>query len=272
MSPGENIDGGGGLAPPQAEPRSDAASTSESSFGGVLLRARGIHRIFRDVGGELHILRGADIEVRAGEIVAVLGASGSGKSTLLHILGTLDRPTRGEVTVEGRDLFRMGEKERARFRNRELGFIFQFHHLLPEFTALENVMMPGLIDRQTPGAARTRAMELLTEVGLAERADHKPDELSGGEQQRVALARGLFHNPGLVLADEPSGNLDPAAARRLHELMYTLARRHRQAWIVVTHNEELANLADTRCRIEDGVLRWLAHEPTGEAAGQENQG
>jgi lipoprotein-releasing system ATP-binding protein len=221
----------------------------------VLLRARGLHKSYTGVRESLHILRGIDLDLRPGEMLAVTGASGSGKSTLLHVLGTLDRPDAGTVEFEGRDLFGLGEAELARFRNRNLGFVFQFHHLLPEFTALENVMMPGLIQRKSPGAASQRARELLEEVGLGERADHKPDELSGGEQQRVALARSLFANPRLVLADEPSGNLDPESARRLHQLMYTLARRHRQCWVVVTHNEELAQLADTQCRIQDGILK-----------------
>jgi lipoprotein-releasing system ATP-binding protein len=224
---------------------------------GVLLRGRGIHRKFAGVGETLHILRGIDVDVHEGEILAVLGASGSGKSTLLHVLGTLDRPTEGTVEFRGQDLFRLSEPALARFRNRNLGFVFQFHHLLPEFTALENVMMPGLIDKMARHLAAERARELLDEVGLLPRADHKPAELSGGEQQRVALARSLFPQPQLVLADEPSGNLDPESARRLHDLMYTVARRHRQAWVVVTHNEELAKLADTKSRIEGGILRML---------------
>ncbi|MCA9727580.1 MAG: ABC transporter ATP-binding protein [Candidatus Eisenbacteria bacterium] len=226
-------------------------------LGPVILRARDVHKEYPGVRDPLHILKGIDLEVRSGEVIAILGASGSGKSTLLHILGTLDRPTRGTVLFDGEDLFQMGERGLARFRNRNLGFVFQFHHLLPEFTALENVCMPGRIAKMDPTKAAQRGRALLEEVGLADRADHKPSELSGGEQQRVALARSLFPRPRLVLADEPSGNLDPAAARRLHQLMYTVARTHRQAWVVVTHNEELAKLADTRCRIEDGALRHV---------------
>ncbi len=237
------------------EHRPENAGDDARRLGEILLEATGIHRIFRMAGTELHILRGADLSVRDGEIVAILGASGAGKSTLLHILGSLDRPTSGIVTFQGVDLFRLNDGSRARFRNRNLGFVFQFHHLLPEFTAEENVMMPGLIQKRSRRQARDRARELLHEVGLAARAEHKPDELSGGEQQRVALARGLYAAPRLVLADEPTGNLDPPTARGLHDLMYTLARRHRQAWIVVTHNEELADLADTRTRLVDGVLR-----------------
>ncbi|MEZ4650644.1 MAG: ABC transporter ATP-binding protein [Candidatus Eisenbacteria bacterium] len=225
----------------------------DHELGPVILRARDIHKTYRGVEA-LHILRGANLDLREGEMLAVTGASGSGKSTLLHVLGTLDRPDQGTVEFGGKELYRMGEVELAKFRNRNLGFVFQFHHLLPEFTALENVMMPGMIQRKLPGECERRARELLEEVGLAPRADHKPDELSGGEQQRVALARSLFSNPRVVLADEPSGNLDPESARRLHQLMYTLARRYRQCWVVVTHNEELARLADTQCRIQDGIL------------------
>jgi len=219
-----------------------------------LLVARGIEREYVGIRETLRILRGVDFNVRAGEVIAITGASGSGKSTLLHVLGTLDRPTRGTVEFDGQDLFAMSEAATARFRNRNLGFVFQFHHLMPEFTALENVMMPGLIARRSPQEAKGRALELLSEVGLTDRIEHKPEELSGGEQQRVALARALYANPRVVLADEPSGNLDPRSARQLHELMYTLARRHNQAWVVVTHNEDLAKLADTRCRIKDGIL------------------
>jgi len=214
-----------------------------------------VTRVFAAAGGPLRILAGVDLTLREGEIVAILGASGAGKSTLLHILGGLDRPTAGSVRFAGEELFRLSEAALARFRNRNLGFVFQFHHLLPEFTAEENVMMPGLIQRLTPGQARRRARELLGEVGLAERLEHKPAELSGGEQQRVALARALFSHPRMVLADEPTGNLDSATARGLHQLMYTLARRHALAWIVVTHNEQLAGLADRKTRIEDGLLR-----------------
>ena len=229
-----------------------------ASEGPVLLAARDVHREFRMAGVRLHILRGVDLDLREGEIMAILGASGAGKSTLLHILGGLDRPTSGTVLFQGQDLSRLSESGLARFRNRNLGFVFQFHHLLPEFTAEENVMMPGLIRKHAPAEARERARELLAEVGLEERREHKPDELSGGEQQRVALARSLYGRPGLVLADEPTGNLDPDTARGLHELMYTLARRHRQAWIVVTHNESLAELADLITRLDDGSLRVVS--------------
>jgi lipoprotein-releasing system ATP-binding protein len=234
---------------------SEEAARPGTRNGVPLLAAEEVHREFHMAGARLHILRGVEVELHAGEILAIMGASGAGKSTLLHVLGGLDRPDRGRVLFLGEDIFRLNETALARFRNRNLGFVFQFHHLLPEFTAEENVMMPGLIMKNPPGEARRRAAELLAEVGLAERLGHKPDELSGGEQQRVALARSLYARPRLVLADEPTGNLDPDTARGLHELMYTLARRHGQAWVVVTHNEQLAELADTRTRLDDGVLR-----------------
>ena len=219
------------------------------------LRVRGVHRRFHMGGSEIHILRGVDLDLQAGEIAAVTGTSGAGKSTLLHILGALDRPDEGSVRVGGVELFALSESELAKFRNRNLGFVFQFHHLLPEFTAEENVMMPGLIAGLAPSRARERARNLLEEVGLGDRAEHKPDELSGGEQQRVALARGLYGEPRLILADEPTGNLDPETARGLHELMYTLARKHRQSWVVVTHNPQLAARAERWLRLDEGVMR-----------------
>ncbi len=241
------------------------AAQSEAGEAPVLLHAGGVIREFRLGESRIQVLRGIDLVLREGEILAVLGASGAGKSTLLHCLGGLDRPDAGAVRFRGQEIFSLAERELSRFRNRNLGFVFQFHHLMPEFTAEENIMMPGLVARQAPEAARRRARELLAEVGLADRAEHKPDELSGGEQQRVAVARSLFAAPALVLADEPTGNLDPATARGLHDLMYALARRHRQSWIVVTHNAELAALADTRVRLVDGVLR--PEEPGGGRAG-----
>ncbi len=222
---------------------------------GPLLEATGVRREFRSGPSLLQVLRGVDLTVAPGEIIAVVGSSGTGKSTLLHILGTLDRPDSGEVRFRGEDLFGLGEAALAEFRNRNLGFVFQFHHLLPEFTAGENVMMPGLIRGKTRVEAGRRAKDLLEEVGLSERIDHKPGELSGGEQQRVALARSLYASPSMVLADEPTGNLDPDTARGLHSLMYDLARRHGQSWIVVTHNEQLAGMADRRVEMSSGLLR-----------------
>jgi len=227
----------------------------------TLLEARGLARTYSMGSERIEILRAADLSLHEGEILAVVGASGSGKSTLLHLLGTLDRPNGGSILFRGEDLLAKGDRELTRFRNRHLGFVFQFHHLLPEFTALENVSMPGRIQGLSPRECEARARELLAEVRLAARAEHKPGELSGGEQQRVAVARALFGRPALVLADEPTGNLDPGTARGLHELMYTLARRHGQAWIVVTHNEQLAQLADTIGRLEEGVLRLESRRP-----------
>ena len=230
----------------------------------ILLEATGLNRTYAMGSERIEILRGADLTLRQGEILAVVGASGSGKSTLLHILGTLDRPDGGSVRFQGEDLFTRNDRDLARFRNRHLGFVFQFHHLLPEFTALENVAMPGRIRGLSKREAEAHARELLGEVRLLDRAGHKPGELSGGEQQRVAVARALFGHPRLVLADEPTGNLDPTTAKGLHELMYTLARKSGQSWIVVTHNEQLAQLADTIGRLEDGVLRtYSPHELDG---------
>jgi lipoprotein-releasing system ATP-binding protein len=203
--------------------------------------------------GTLRVLRGLNLSITKGEILAIVGASGAGKSTLLHILGTLDRPTSGSVMYEGMDVFTLSDEDLAHFRNKQIGFVFQFHHLLPEFTALENVAMPALIAGEKLAAVRSRALELLREVGLANRADQKPPKLSGGEQQRVAVARALMNSPKVVLADEPSGNLDSANARNLHRLLWTLSRSRGQTIVVVTHNEALAKQADRVVRIVDGV-------------------
>lgn len=205
-------------------------------------------------GGRLQVLRGVDISARAGEVIAVVGESGTGKSTLLHMLGALDRPDAGSVLYRGDDIFRKKDEELAAFRNREVGFIFQFHHLLPEFTALENVAMPALISRRRISEVKDRAMELLRTLGLEERASHRPGELSGGEQQRVAVARALMNQPGLVLADEPTGNLDTATADRLHDEIFRLSRTFDHTFIIVTHNLALAAIADRILRLKNGVL------------------
>jgi lipoprotein-releasing system ATP-binding protein len=204
---------------------------------------------------KLCVLRGVSLEIQSGEIIAIVGASGAGKSTLLHILGTLDRPTSGEVFVDGKDIFSLDDEALARFRNRSIGFVFQFHHLLPEFSAVENVAMPALINGGRLPAVRERAVQLLEEVGVGGRADARPSELSGGEQQRVAVARALMNEPRVVLADEPSGNLDSANADLLHKLIWDLSRKKGQTFIVVTHNESLAGKADRILRIVDGVMR-----------------
>jgi lipoprotein-releasing system ATP-binding protein len=205
--------------------------------------------------GSLHVLRGVTMEVEKGEIIAVIGASGAGKSTLLHIIGTLEKPTSGTVEYDGKDVFKMDEEELARFRNESIGFVFQFHHLLPEFTALENVVMPALIQGSNFGQVRARAVDLLREVGLEDRIDQKPPKLSGGEQQRVAVARALMNSPSVILADEPSGNLDSENARNLHKLIDKLSRQRGQTFIIVTHNEAFAKQADRVIHIVDGVIR-----------------
>jgi len=224
----------------------------------IVLRAENIHKIFwlgRNV--KLHVLKGIDLEVRRGEIVAIVGASGAGKSTLLHILGTLDRPSEGKVYVDGVDVFQMSDVELAKFRNRKIGFVFQFHHLLPEFTAIENVAMPAMIAGKSFDEAKDRAYELLKEVGLADRIEHKPSELSGGEQQRVAVARALMNSPEIILADEPSGNLDSQNAEALHDLIVELNKKHGQTFIIATHNEKLAERADRIVKIVDGKIHEI---------------
>ncbi len=204
--------------------------------------------------GVLPVLRGIDLEIADGTIVAIVGPSGAGKSTLLHMLGGLDRPTKGKVTVDGRDLFAMRDDELAHFRNAHVGFVFQFHHLLPEFTAAENIAIPALFGGVSMKEAMERAGKLLAEVGLQARGEHRPAELSGGEQQRVAVARALVNNPTVVLADEPTGNLDSANAEKMHELLESLSRAHRTTFVIVTHNDALAGRADRVLRMKDGTL------------------
>jgi lipoprotein-releasing system ATP-binding protein len=220
-----------------------------------VLAGRALRKVYREEdGSELTILDGVDIEVQSGEAVAVVGASGAGKSTLLHLLGCLDRPTSGVVFLGGRAVADLPAHELAAVRNERVGFVFQFHHLLREFTALENVMMPMLIagsDRRTAGI---RASELLDEVGLGGRLSHKPSELSGGEQQRVAVARALVNRPAVVLADEPSGNLDTHTSAQLHELFFRLRAEHNVALVLATHNHELAARTDRVLEVRDGTL------------------
>lgn len=209
-----------------------------------------------DTGGEepLTVLNDLDMTVEEGEIVAVVGESGTGKSTLLHLLGALDRPTRGTVRFQGDDLFEQSDEELAAFRNRSVGFVFQFHHLLPEFTALENVAMPALIQHRSLNDVRPRAAELLDLLGLADRADHRPDSLSGGEKQRVAIARSLMNEPALVLMDEPTGNLDARTAEPLHHEIERLSREMKQTFVLATHNPALAAVAGRILRLEHGQL------------------
>jgi lipoprotein-releasing system ATP-binding protein len=220
-----------------------------------VLTAEGIVKSYRGGdGGILHILNGVQLQVSRGEMIAVVGTSGAGKSTLLHVLGALDRPTKGRVVVDGESLDGRTDEELAAIRNRKVGFVFQFHHLLREFTALENVMMPARIAGRDLRAARSRAEELLSQVGLSGRMHHRPAELSGGEQQRTAVARSLAMDPALLLADEPSGNLDHGNAERLHDLLAELARDLEIGMVVVTHNRSLAGRADRVLLLEDGVL------------------
>jgi lipoprotein-releasing system ATP-binding protein len=223
-------------------------------MGEPLILARGLVKSYRTVAGEVSVLQGVDIDVAAGEMVAITGASGVGKSTLLHVLGTLDRPDAGSLEVAGEDVLSLDASRQCVFRNRTLGFVFQFHHLLPEFSALENVSLPLLIGGRPAEEARRRAQELLDELGLTDRARHRPGALSGGEQQRVAVARALAASPRALLADEPTGDLDRATGQRLHETLRKLVRARGLTVVVVTHNEELARGCDRVLKLESGRL------------------
>jgi len=205
--------------------------------------------------GELAVLKGIDLEINKSEVVAIVGASGAGKSTLLHILGTLDTPDKGKVFIQDKDVFSQSSKNLAAFRNKSIGFVFQFHNLLPEFTALENVMIPALIGQGEEKQVRERATSLLSMLGLDERKEHKPSELSGGEQQRVAVARAMINSPDLILADEPSGNLDSRNAIDLHNLFFKLRKDVGQTFVIVTHNEELARMSDRKIELKDGRIK-----------------
>lgn len=205
--------------------------------------------------GSLQVLRGVNLEVQKSEVVSIVGKSGAGKSTLLHILGTLDKADEGDLLINGTNISKLKNKELAIFRNQSIGFVFQFHHLLPEFTALENVCVPAFINKTSEKKAKSRATELLSYLGLADRLTHRPTELSGGEQQRVAVARALMNEPSIVFADEPSGNLDSASSQDLHELIFKLRDDFQQTFVIVTHNETLANMSDRKLVMQDGVMK-----------------
>lgn len=222
-----------------------------------MIKAVNIYKSF----GNLKVLKGIDIEIGKAEIVSIVGASGAGKSTLLHIIGTIDNADKGEVIINDINVNKLNEKKLSEFRNRQIGFVFQFHHLLPEFTALENVCIPAFIAKVARNKALKKAKELLDFLNLTDRLDHKPSELSGGEQQRVAVARALINEPSVILADEPSGNLDSTSAVELHNLFFSLRDNFRQTFIIVTHNRELANMADRKLTIKDGVIQNQVRNP-----------
>jgi lipoprotein-releasing system ATP-binding protein len=215
-----------------------------------MLTAKGIEKYY----GDLRVLKGVDVDIAKGEIVSIVGPSGSGKSTLLHILGTLDEPGRGEIFLQDRKIHALKGRPLAAFRNKHIGFVFQFHHLLPEFSALENVCIPGWIAGRRKREVEEEALKLLHELGVGHRTDNKPGALSGGEQQRVAVARALINHPDIVFADEPTGNLDTANAKELHRLFFDLRDRFRQTFLIVTHNEELAQMSDRVLHMKDGEI------------------
>lgn len=215
-----------------------------------MLTAKGIYKKY----GELAILKGIDLNIAKQEVVSIVGASGAGKTTLLQILGTLDSPDEGEIFIEGQDVVGLKGNQLAKFRNERLGFIFQFHQLLPEFTAIENVIIPALLGNRSRSEATKKGKELLDFLGLADRIEHKPSELSGGEQQRIAVARALINDPSIIFADEPSGNLDSVNSRELHELFFKLKDEMQQTFVIVTHNRELAAMSDRTLEMRDGII------------------
>jgi lipoprotein-releasing system ATP-binding protein len=218
-----------------------------------MIQVKELHKYY----GNLHVLKGVNLEIKKGEIVSIVGTSGAGKTTLLQILGTLDQPSSDNktvLTINNESILSLSDKELSKFRNKNLGFIFQFHQLLPEFTALENVCIPAYIANRSKSDAESEALRLLTYLGLEKRIHHKPSELSGGEQQRVAVARALINNPAVIFADEPSGNLDTQSAEMLHQLFFKLREEFNQTFVIVTHNEDLANMADRKLVMKDGLI------------------
>ncbi len=215
-----------------------------------MLKARNIQKSY----GDLQVLKGIDIDIDKAEVVSIIGKSGTGKSTLLHILGTLDKADEGSLIIAGRQIDQLNGKQLAKFRNEKIGFIFQFHHLLNEFTALENVMIPGMIAKKNRNDLRSKAREILVYLGLEDRLEHKPTQLSGGEQQRVAVARSLINDPEIIFADEPSGNLDNVTSEELHNLIFKLRSDFQQSFVIVTHNNELAGMSDRALTMDDGLI------------------
>ena len=218
-----------------------------------MITSKNLHKFY----GELEVLKGINLSIKKGEIVAIVGPSGAGKTTLLQLLGTLDKPNNpntSEIKINHKNVLTLKDKLLSEFRNKHIGFIFQFHQLLPEFTAIENVCIPAFIANKTKKQAEKEATELLTFLGLSDRVNHKPNELSGGEQQRVAVARALINNPDVIFADEPSGNLDSASAKQLHELFFELRKKFNQTFVIVTHNRELAEMADRKLEMKDGKI------------------
>jgi lipoprotein-releasing system ATP-binding protein len=222
-----------------------------ASINDMIISAKDIYKSY---AGEVSVLKGVNLEVQKAEIISIVGASGAGKSTMLHILGTLDLPDEGTLIINDVNILSLKDKQLAQFRNRNIGFVFQFHHLLPEFTALENICIPAFIAGKSKHDAEQQALDLLQLLNLSHRKDHKPSMLSGGEQQRVAVARALINQPAVVLADEPSGNLDSTSARELHKLFFDLREKLGQTFVIVTHNEELADMADRKLVMKDGML------------------
>lgn len=224
-----------------------------------MIKAKNIHKFY----GELEVLKGVDLHIKKGEVVAITGPSGAGKTTLLHILGTLDKPSKNSsnvLSISSNNILDLSDKKISKFRNQHIGFIFQFHQLLPEFSALENVCIPAFIANKPVDEVKKEALRLLNFLGLSERIDHKPSELSGGEQQRVAVARALINNPDVIFADEPSGNLDSESAKSLHELFFKLRDKYNQTFVIVTHNQELANMSDRKLEMKDGKIITTSQE------------